>query len=267
MTKKASDLIGKYEVRPFPTTRNLVIDTQGLGSQIPKVISYYKFNITKALKLREQIKNERGMQVSITGWLIKCIAQAISEEKEIAAFRKGKKIIIFDDVDVAMMIDVEDHPMIYTFRKADKKSLAEILAEMEATKLKRDGSWYSDKEMKGALWFARLPRSIRRLFWNHFVKDPFLQKTRMGVVLVASPALRAKMPSWGTPSSVMNFQVTIGSIEQQPCVVDGCLENKEMVYVMTVVNREVADGVVITRFAERLNDLIENAFLLEEMLL
>ena len=47
-----------------------------------------------------------GEKLSFTGWVIKCVAQAVNEHKEVQAIRKGKKkLIVFDDVDVGMVIE------------------------------------------------------------------------------------------------------------------------------------------------------------------
>jgi len=36
---------------------------------------------------------------------MKCIRQAVNEHKYVQAMRKGKKIVIFDDVDISVMVE------------------------------------------------------------------------------------------------------------------------------------------------------------------
>ncbi len=269
MEPELEDLIGKFETHPFPIERNLIIDSTGVGNQVPKMISYHKVDITKALEIRERLKQERDLHVSITGWIIKCIATAISEHKEIAAFRKGKKIIIFDDIDVAMMIDIESggkkHAAYYTIRKADKKTLKEVLKEVDATKCTRDGSWFTEKQIRMTKLLARFPRAIRGLFWKRFL-DPFVQKVRAGVLLVTSVGMATRIPSWGASPSVFNFQMTIGSLEKEPAIVDGRLENRTKAYLMVVSNREIVDGTEIMGFMDRVGELTASAHLLDTLL-
>jgi hypothetical protein len=62
--------------------------------------------------------------------VVKCIAQAVNEYKEVQAMKKGKKLIVFDDVDVGLVIErhvaSERFATAYCVRKANEKSFRPI---------------------------------------------------------------------------------------------------------------------------------------------
>jgi pyruvate/2-oxoglutarate dehydrogenase complex dihydrolipoamide acyltransferase (E2) component len=50
-------------------------------------------------------REETGERVSFFAWMVKCIAQAVSEHKEVNAYRGRRGVVVFDDVDVSVIVE------------------------------------------------------------------------------------------------------------------------------------------------------------------
>ena len=100
------DLIGSFEERKFSDFRNPTIDTLIWGSKRHHIPILLEIDVTAARDAIREQKKKTGQSISFTAWIVKCIAQAVSEYKSIHALRKGKRrLIIFDDVDVAVIVE------------------------------------------------------------------------------------------------------------------------------------------------------------------
>lgn len=57
---------------------------------------------------RIQAHRERtGEQVSFTAFIVACLGRTVGEHPTVAAFRSGRRLVVFDRVDVATMVEVE----------------------------------------------------------------------------------------------------------------------------------------------------------------
>ena len=64
-----------------------------------------EIDITDGWKRIREIKQKEKYSVTLTSWIAKCIAKAVSEDKRFNSYRKGKrKLVIFEDVDMSVMI-------------------------------------------------------------------------------------------------------------------------------------------------------------------
>ncbi|HEY9641727.1 MAG TPA: 2-oxo acid dehydrogenase subunit E2, partial [Coleofasciculaceae cyanobacterium] len=135
---KSPDLIGSFEESVFPRCRNPTIDTLDWGRQRHHIPILVEMDVTAAREAIHNQKTKAGQRISFTSWIVKCIAQAVSEHKSVHALRKGKnQLVIFDDVDVVITLERsagagEALPMPYIIRKANEKTVAAIDAEIRA---------------------------------------------------------------------------------------------------------------------------------------
>jgi pyruvate/2-oxoglutarate dehydrogenase complex dihydrolipoamide acyltransferase (E2) component len=119
---------------------------------------------------------QTGVRISFTGWVVKCLAQAVSEHKYIHAVRKGnKQLVIFDDVDVNIVVERavgeqaagETLPMLYIIRTANEKNVAEIHAEIRAAQRSFVAAGEVQIASTRAAWITKigtmLPRFMREL--------------------------------------------------------------------------------------------------------
>jgi pyruvate/2-oxoglutarate dehydrogenase complex dihydrolipoamide acyltransferase (E2) component len=135
----AMDLIGTYEKKTFPRNRRFIIDTLEESARKHRVYGLVELDVTTGRQMLRELKELRGEKVSFTAWIVKCIAQAVSEHKYVNVYRHGRSgVVMFDDVDVVVaverFVDGESINFPLIVRKANEKTVAEIGAEIHGGK-------------------------------------------------------------------------------------------------------------------------------------
>lgn len=264
--------LGNYREEPFQTSRLATVDI-GIASQMKHHIkALIEVDVTEARKMIIE-KKRQNPNVSFNSWLIKCISKAVEEFKDIHGIRKGKrKIVIFDDVDISIMIEREIKgekvPLPYVIRKTNEKSISEICNEIKAGKDQtiEDEGDYVLGEKKNELFmkaYYSMPGFIRKLIWKSIIRNPFLTKQNMGTVIITSVGMMGKINGWVIPVSVHPLAFAIGSIIKKPGVIDDRIEIREYIYITVSVDHDVIDGAPAVRALSKLTRLVEKGYGLE----
>jgi len=260
------DGIEKYEEIRFPKHREML---DILASLIPRHImqGLAEFDVTRARTFIRRHKEETGERLSFTGWLIKCIAQTVSEYKHVQAFRKGKKLIIFDDVDVGFTMERKTpNGMVvtgYIVRKANKKSFREIHGEIrDAQKEEKvNGALVGDREDARAVGrLQSMPRLLRRLALWKFRRDPFLRKRIQGTVGLTSVGMIGDIRGWPLITGPYPLFFGIGGITVRVGVSNSEIEPREYLTMSLMFDHDAVDGADAARFTVRLGALLKEGF-------
>jgi pyruvate/2-oxoglutarate dehydrogenase complex dihydrolipoamide acyltransferase (E2) component len=281
MSVQGHGIIGSFDVQSFPVYRMAGIDFVTMGKEKNHVPLFVEIDVTMARKAIRCHKATTGEGVSFTGWIVKCLAQAVSEHKRIHALRKGhRKTVIFDDVDVNMPIERqvtgappgETLPVPFVIRKANEKTVEQIHAEIRAAQAYplAPGEQVIAPDQRLRLppralrLFLSLPRFARNaLVWNRLKTDPFFVKEMMGTVGITSVGMYGRMGSggsWVIPFGISPLNVAIGGIARRPAFVDGRVEAREFLSMTLVFDHDIIDGGPVARFVVRLTELMEGAF-------
>src|SRR4030066_1846670 len=101
--------VGSYQVINFPAERRAMPAFLDLKSGKHVMYALMEADVTVARKFIEDYKAQTGEQLSFTGYLAFCLACAVDENKAVQACRKGsKQLVVFDDVDVGIMIEINE---------------------------------------------------------------------------------------------------------------------------------------------------------------
>jgi pyruvate/2-oxoglutarate dehydrogenase complex dihydrolipoamide acyltransferase (E2) component len=272
------DLIGSFEERQFPDFRNATIDTLSWGNKRHHIPILLEIDVTDA---RDAIRDQKktGQRIGFTDWIVKCIAQAVSEHKSIHALRQGRRrLVIFDDVDVAIIVERavgqpgagETLPMPYIIRKANEKTVATIHSEIRAAQQQPVLPGEVQLSSTRATWLTKLytmlPQVVRDLFfWQPLLRDPFLVKRRMGTVAVTVIGMVGQSGmSWGIPIGIHPLIVAVGAIAKRPGIVDEQIVVREYVGLTVLFDHDVTDGAPVARFIRRLQELMAGAYGIRE---
>jgi pyruvate/2-oxoglutarate dehydrogenase complex dihydrolipoamide acyltransferase (E2) component len=272
---KQLDLLGSFEKRDFPQFRNPTIDTMVWGRQRHHVPILLEIDVTEARSAIHHHKAKTGQGISFTGWIIKCLAQAISEHKYVHALRQGKRqLVTFDDVDVTIIIERavagEKLPMPYIIRKANEKTVAQIHAEIRAAQKSTVTSGEVQIGSSRAAWMIRLftivPKFVRDwLFWQPVFRNPFMFKRMMGTVSVTSLSMfGGSGMSWGIPIGIHPLLIAVGGITKRPGAINEQIVICEYVGMTVMFDHDVTDGAPVARFIGYLRKLMESGYGLEE---
>lgn len=266
------DLIGNFEERQFPDFRHPTIDTLIWGSKRHHIPILLEIDVTAAREaIREQKKT--GQNISFTGWIVKCIAIAVSEHKSIHALRKGKRrLVIFDDVDVTIIVERtvpgadETLPMPYIIRKANEKSVAVISSEIRTAKQSPVAVGEVQIGSTRAAWIAKistmLPRFVRDwFFWQPLFSNPFLFKRMMGTVSVTALGMLGQGGmNWGIPIGIHPLIVAVGAIAKRPGIVHDQIVVREYVGLTVLFDHDITDGAPVARFIKRSQQLMADGY-------
>ncbi|NWF96502.1 MAG: 2-oxo acid dehydrogenase subunit E2 [Candidatus Thorarchaeota archaeon] len=265
------DYIGKYEEQVYPKERVIASDIFDLGMKRHYVSGLAEVDVTEARRILSEQAASGEEKLSFTGWVTKCIAQAVSEHKIVHAMRHGKKhLIVFDDIDVSVLLETNFKdgtiPKPLIVRRAQDKTVSQITNEIRAAqRQKLSDSWEQLGEGSGeriarlARIFPSLPKVFRRIVYRKW-KDPFFVKKNLGTVLVSSVGMFARMGGWGLPIGTHPLVFILGGIGRKPGVVEDRIEIRDMLSVTMMFNHDVVDGAPVVRFGQRLADLVQSAF-------
>jgi pyruvate/2-oxoglutarate dehydrogenase complex dihydrolipoamide acyltransferase (E2) component len=271
-----TDNIGNYDERKFPEYRIPTIDTLDWGMRKHHIPCLLEIDITDAREKMRAFKSESHERFSFTGWVVKCIGQAASEHKQVHAMRQGRrKLIIFDDVDIAIIVEKpmevgdnnrETLPMPYVIRKANEKSLKEIDSEIRRAQKELPESGEVQLNTERSAWqtriFGRMPRFIRDLLvWRRLARNPFLAKKMMGTVAVTSLVnVSNSGATWAIPIGIHPLIFALGGIVKKPGLADGEIKVREYLTMTVLFDHDVIDGAPVARFLNRLRTLLEHGY-------
>jgi pyruvate/2-oxoglutarate dehydrogenase complex dihydrolipoamide acyltransferase (E2) component len=272
---KPVDRVGTFETSAFSRLRNPTIDTLSWGRKRHHIPILLEIDVTAARAAIHDRKTTTGQRVSFTGWIVKCIAQAVSEHKDVHAFRKGnKEIVTFDDVDVAIIVERESDtgeklPMPYIIRKANEKTVMEIHGEIRAAQrspVVGDVQIASDRAAWITQAFTILPRFLRDwLFWRPLLRNPFRFKQMMGSVSVTALGIVGQTGmSWGIPIGIHPLIIAVGGIAKRPGIIHNEIAMREYVGLTVMFDHDVTDGAPVGRFIRRLQKLMADRYGLED---
>ena len=275
------DDIGTYEERGFREFRNPTLDTLDIGMKKHHIPFLFEVDVTEAREYIREFKAKTGEGLSFTGWVMKCIGQAVSEHKHIQAMRKGKKsLILFDDVDISVVIERSvDHsdscsetlPMPYVVRKANEKTVKHINDAIQKAQEESPGTGEvqlgARRNVRLTRAFNLMPRFFRNLLiWRRLIQNPFFAKKTMGTVVVTSVGSIGKSSGYGwvVPIGIHPVVFAIGSIARKPGIVGEEIKIREYLSMTVLFDHDVTDGAPVVRFIERFKELLERSYGLNE---
>jgi hypothetical protein len=246
-------------VLPYPRNRLLMVDGGRIARQRHTIHGLVEFDITQTREKIRLYRDREGEVLSFSVFFLACLGKAIDMDKQMHAYRNWhNQLIIFDDVDVNMLFEVEvDHKKTirpHIIRGVNHKSIRELHEEVQAFQNGHQDS----QESKFIEWFVRLPGFVRRTFLWTLFKNPQFLKDYYGTVLVSSVGMFGKGSGWGIPAPNHTLQLTLGGIGEKPGVVNHRIEVREYLSVTVSFDHDVVDGAPAARFIQRLKKLVEN---------
>lgn len=250
----------KAEVEPFPLSRRLIVDGCEMGRKKHIIHALTEVDVTLVRQRIRERRAQTGKGLSLTGYIIACAAQTVAEDRMCHAYRRGRRVIIYDDVDVGTLVEGElEGKKLATYavvRAADKKTLDEI-----HTTIRDAQAAPAATPRQQRLWkpFLALPSFLRRIFWWWFDRHPELRKRLAGTVSVSAIGMFGKGTGWGIPLPSATLSITIGGIAKKPGIFDGRIEPREFLSVTVSVDHDIVDGAPLARFVSRLRERVESA--------
>jgi pyruvate/2-oxoglutarate dehydrogenase complex dihydrolipoamide acyltransferase (E2) component len=263
-----SDQGGSYQVVALSPGRRLMINMLNLSGPAHNMYGLLEVDVTVARQFIEEHRARTGEALSFTGFLTLCLACAVDEHKEVQAYLKGRKqLVLFDDVDVGMMIEgkIGDKRALmgHVIRGANRKTYRQIHDEIRSVQ-----STPVPPNRGLPSWFRTamlLPWPLSWLF-KAFVRmaerrDPTFGTSMGGTVSITAVGMFGEGHSgWGIYPATGTLGLVVGSIARKPAVVEGQIEPREILHLTVVFDHEVIDGAPAARFTRRLVELMESGY-------
>jgi pyruvate/2-oxoglutarate dehydrogenase complex dihydrolipoamide acyltransferase (E2) component len=257
----------RYAVHRVPDERVPTIELMPALALHNSMHALVEVDVTEARRRLEAHRERTGESRSFTAFVITCLARAVDEQRGVQGFRRGRRILVSDTVDVANLVEVdadgEAVPLPQVIRDAANRTYEEIHAEIRGAQ--RGGELVRDVRRR-ARWLRRLPRPVRWVVWRALARATGLRTSMGGTVVVTSVGSVGRGRGWGLAGTLAYpVSLTVGGIHRQPALVDGVLVEREWLCLTVSLDHEVTDGAPAARFVRRLGDLLEQAYGLEEL--
>ncbi len=254
-----------YQVIPFPKTRRLMEDGGRLARQKHLIHGLFELDVTEARRAIRDHRAATGESLSFTAFVIACLGRAVDKDKAVQACRTWReRLVIFDDVDVNTLFEVEvdGRKMIrpHVIRAANRKTVRQIHEEIRAFQ----AGHAAGQEARFIEKFVLLPGFVRRLFLRILLKSPQRLKAMNGTVALSSVGMFGAGGGWGLPVSNHTLQITLGGVATRPALLDGQVQNREFLCVTISIDHDLVDGAPAARFAQRLKELVEGCYGIDE---
>jgi pyruvate/2-oxoglutarate dehydrogenase complex dihydrolipoamide acyltransferase (E2) component len=254
-----------FTLLPFPAERRAVVDAGRMGVGRPVINGLLEIDITRAREIFRAHKARTGEGLSFTAFIVACLGHAVDQNRRVQAYRDLLgRLVVFDEVDVVTLVEPAAGRVAipHIIRAANRKSFREIHAEIRQVQARPEGS-----AQRGPL--ARLgvyaPSFARRLFYWAMRHNPHWMKRLGGTVVVTSVGMFGQGSGWGIGFLPMHtLGLTVGGIAEKPGVVEGRIEIREYLCLTVSFDHDLVDGAPGARFANRLKELLEGAYGLEE---
>jgi len=248
----------KYRAVPFSLLRRAAAAAAAVAAKRSTIHSLTEVDITEPRRiLREQ-------KLSLTAYVVACLARAVAENPLLNSLRKGRRLILLEDVTVAVLIERELQgervPEPVGIQRAQAKSFRQIHEEIRSVQTRPRSSAQSGGMVDLA---QKVPGFVRRGYYWALRQNPHRFKQIAGTTIVTSVGMFGKGSGWGFGFLPMhNLGLTVGGIAKKPGVIDERIEIREYLDLTVSFDHDIVDGAPAARFAQRLKLLIEGGEML-----
>lgn len=248
-----------YRVERIPFER---LPTLELTRALARPLAMYgllEVDVTDARERMRAHAARTGQHLSLSAFLLACLARAVDEWRAVQAMRSGRRLVVFDQVDVATMVEVQGadgatFPLPYVVRDAAHKTVQAIHEELREA---QTGTGLLDAARRQMRPLGYVPRPVRLLAWRLLARSPRLRQHFGGTVLMTSVGRFTAGQGWGLAPVAYPVTLLVGGIARQPVLRDGELEERECLCLTLALDHDVVDGAPAARFGARFRGLIE----------
>jgi pyruvate/2-oxoglutarate dehydrogenase complex dihydrolipoamide acyltransferase (E2) component len=215
-------------------------------------------DITEPRRIMRAHREQTGETLSLTAYVIACLAHAVADHSSLNSFRRGGKLLLLDDVNVSTLVERElggeRIPEPFGIREAQAKSFRQIHEEIRAAQRHvADGLG----GLSGMRWVRFIPGFLLRAFIRAASHSLFMMR-RFGTVSVTAVGMFGNEALWFIPFSGSTVAVTVGGIVERPLFTDGRIENREHLCLTISFDHDIVDGAPAARFVKSFAELLRS---------
>lgn len=256
-----------YKIVPFSINRQMVAASISVGREQSNIHTILEVDISKPRQWIREAKKLTGESPSLTAYIATCLAKTVSEFPGFNAFRKGRKLIVLDDVTISILVEREINgeivPENLGIRAAQSKTFRQIHEEIRAAQKNVGGGM---GELSGLRWLKFIPAFLFRSFVKIASKNISMMERYGAVGITAVGMFGVKNQAlWAIPIvGGATVGVAVGGIVERPVLHEGQLESREHLCLTITFNHDIIDGAPAVRFVKRFSELLMSGELLAD---
>jgi len=215
-------------------------------------------DITAARKLIAEYRGRTGEGLSLTAYVVTCVARALADFPELNAFRSGRHLVVLEDVTVSVAFELEiageSVPEPIAIQAINRKCYREVHDELRAAQNRTNEPIGS---AMGTAWTRFIPAFLLRMVTRLAYRDVGVWM-QYGVVGVTSVGMFGSGPMWLVPLASSTITVSVGSIARRATLVDGAVQEREHLCLTLAFDHEVVDGAPAARFTSRFAEILSS---------
>jgi pyruvate/2-oxoglutarate dehydrogenase complex dihydrolipoamide acyltransferase (E2) component len=247
-----------YRVEPFGADRQWVAAASTVSRQKNTIHLTTEVDISEPRRLIREHRERSGERLSLTGYIVTCLAHTLREFPRFNSFRKGSRLIVLDDVTINVLfereIDGQSIPEPVGIQAADRKTYRQVNDALRAIQ-NREGR--RPGAAAGMAWVRFVPGFLLRTFVRLAARNIAMQK-RFGVVGVTAVGMFGSGPMWLVPLTNATVTVAVGAIAKRTALVDGTLQEREHLCLTVSFDHDIVDGAPAARFTSRFAKLLSS---------
>jgi pyruvate/2-oxoglutarate dehydrogenase complex dihydrolipoamide acyltransferase (E2) component len=258
----------KYRVEPFTMKRRMVAASASVGREQNNIQAIIEVDISEPRRIIREHRQQTGERLSLTAYVVSCLARTMAEYPHFNAFRKGRNLIMLDDVTISVLVEREIAgervPESFGIRAAQKKTYRQIHDEIRVAQQHGDDGFGG---LSGMTWIRFIPGFLLRTFVR-LASGNVRMMERFGAVGVTAVGMfgNKNQALWLIPLvGGATVAVAVGGIVERPCVSDGQLETREHLCLTVTFNHDIVDGAPAARFLKRFSAILSRGELLHDV--
>lgn len=244
-----------YRIIDAPKMRHMIRDIMDEARRKDMIHISFDVELAGIHTQMEKYSAQLGIQVTLTTYIAKVLADSVAAEPEMHAYLNSKRqLIVFEDVDLSVMterkVDGIRLPVPLVIRAANRKGLVEIDAAMKEAKRKPlhvGGGPLSALESQ----FYSLPRFVRKIIWFFVRRDPRLFKAVAGTVALTSLPWKIDGRAIGWTISPMTLTLIVAATSKRVALIEGKPVEQEVLQLNFSADHNIIDGAPLWRFIAR----------------
>jgi pyruvate/2-oxoglutarate dehydrogenase complex dihydrolipoamide acyltransferase (E2) component len=251
-----------YTSIPMTFNRRAVIASASVTKEKNTIHCLTEVDISIPRRLIQEHFQNTGEKLSMTAYIVTCLAQGIKDNPLLNSFHKGRRQIILDDITVNVLIEREINgekvPEPIGIKKAQLKTHREIHNEIRAAQ-----KMPSDKlgSLSGLTWVRLIPNFLLRTFIRIADRNIKMAK-RYGKICVTAVGMFNKESVWFIPHGTATVLITVGGISVKIIQVDTEIVAREHLCLTASFDHNIVDGSPAARFMKQFTETIKDGNLL-----
>lgn len=240
-----------YRSEPFGFNRRMVAAASAVNREKNTIHLMTEVDISEPRRLIAEHRARTGERLSLTGYVVACLASTFDEFPQFNAFRKGRRLIVLDTLTISVLFEREtegeNFPEPVGIQATNHKTYRQINDKLRAAQ-QQTGQRLG--AATGTAWVRFIPNFLLRTFVRLASRNIPMQQ-RFGVVGVTAVGMFGAGPMWLVPLTSATVTVAVGAIAKRPVLIEGKLQEREHLCLTLSFNHDIIDGAPAARFTRR----------------